>query len=392
VDLRDGAVKILYVISELTLGGAQKQLVELARQLAARGHEIKIYTLNDDVPRRAELAGSGVELIVDQKQSRLDLAVLRRLRAAILAWRPDVVHGFLFDGHLYSRIAAAGTGIPVLNSERSHGYRLSPLQHVAHRLTRTLARGVVANTHAGAAFAQRLFALPAGDVHVVWNGVRVEDLERSARTAVDYRFRFFGQRDVRVACLVGAIKPAKDYHLALQTAARLIAADPAWRVLFIGDRLAASGRYRPNRGSDTGDYKDSVLGHYERLDLSEKIKFAGLRTDVPAIVRQCDVLYVTSGHEGFPNVVLEAMALGVPVVSTEYSDIRRILPCEWQVVAERSPQALADAVLRAARERDAVATRQRQWVLANATVELAAAGLERIYEKYARPEVCAQLA
>ena len=385
-------MKILYVISELTLGGAQKQLVELARQLAARGHEIRIYTLNDDVPRRAELAGSGVELIVDQKRSRLDLAVLRRLRATIMRWHPDVVHGFLFDGHLYSRVAAAGTGIPVLNSERSHDYRLTPLQAVAHRLTRTLARGVVANTHAGAAFAQRLFALPPGDVHVVWNGVRVDDLERSARTAADYRFRFFGERDVRLACLVGAIKPAKDYRLALDTAARLIAADPSWRVLFVGDRLASPGRYRANPGSDTGDYKAAVLRHYESLGLPDRIKFAGLRTDVPAIVRQSDVLYVTSGHEGFPNAVLEAMALGVPVVSTEYSDIRRILPCDWQVVRARSARALADAVLRAARERDAVAARQRQWVLANATLEIAATALEQIYEKYAPPEICAQLA
>jgi glycosyltransferase involved in cell wall biosynthesis len=385
-------MKILYVISELTLGGAQKQLVELSKQLATRGHEVKIYTLNDDVPRRAELAGSAVELVVDQKSSRLDLAVLRRLRALILRWRPDLVHGFLFDGHLYSRIAAAGTGIPVLNSERSHGYRLSPLQHVAHRLTRALARGVVANTHAGAAFAQRLFALPAEDVHVVWNGVRVDEIERSARTALDYRFRFFGGSGVKVACLVGAIKPAKDYPLALATAARLIESDPAWRVLFVGDRLAASGRYRPNPGSDTGDYKSAVLRQYESLGLEDRIKFAGQRTDVPAIVRQCDVLFVTSGHEGFPNVVLEAMTLGVPVVSTEYSDIRRILPYDWQVVAERSAPALARAIRRAAGEREAVAARQRQWVVANATVEIAATALERIYEKYARPEVCAQLA
>jgi starch synthase (maltosyl-transferring) len=383
-------MRILYVISELTLGGAQKQLVELARELSARGHKIRIYTLNSDVPRRSELAGSGVQLSVDQKRSRLDLAVLRRLRRVVLEWRPHLVHGFLFDGDFYSRVAAFATGIPVLNSERSHDYSLSAVQRVALRLTRGLARGVVANTHAGAEFAQRLFGLPRADVHVVCNGVRVEELQRSACSDVDYRQVFFGDREVRLACVVGAIKPAKDCHLALATGARLVANHPEWRVLFIGDQLTAAGAYRPNHGSDTTDYKATVLRHYQSTGLQDEIKFAGLRTDVPAILRQCDVLYVTSRYEGFPNVVLEAMALGVPVVSTEYSDIRRILPFEWQVVGQRSPERLAEAVWRAHRERDLTVARQRQWVNANATMERAAAALEQVYEKYVRPEVCAQ--
>jgi len=375
-------MRILYVISELGFGGAQKQLAELAKQLAERGHKVAIYTLNREVRRELELESSAVTLIVDQKRAKLDLAVLWRLRRTINRWQPDIVHGFLFDGDFYSRVAALGSGIPVLNSERSHNYRLSPTQNLAHRLTRVLARGVVANSFAGKAFAQRLFALPSGHVHVVGNGLRLENLERQAETGTDYRIVFFGERHLRIGCLVGAIKPAKDYHLALETAARLIAADSGWRVLFVGDQLSASGAYQAGRESDTGDYKAGVLRHHERLGLSDKIKFAGLRTDVPAILRQCDVLYVTSRHEGFPNGVLEAMGLGVPVVSTEYSDIRRILPFPWQVVASRSPDDLARAVIAAHAQREAITARQKQWVIANATIEKAASELENVYRKY----------
>src|SRR6266850_4199463 len=376
-------MRILYVISGLGFGGAEKQLVELAKQLAGHGHEVAIYTLNRVVPREPELAGSGVKLIVDQKRAKLDLAVLWRLRRTINRWRPDIVHGFLFDGDLYSRVAALGSGIPVLNSERSDAYRLSWNQSLAHRLTRRLARGVVANTFSGKAFARRLFGLPFDDVHVVWNGIRLEELERQATaTTADFRSEFFGDRRVRVACLVGSIGPVKDYHLALESAARLIAADPAWRVLFVGDQLSASGAYQAGRESDTGDYKAGVLKHHARLGLCDKMKFAGLRTDAPAIIRQCDVLYVTSEHEGFPNSVLEAMGLGVPVVSTEYSDIRRILPFPWQVVASRSPDDLARAVIAAHARREAIAAQQKQWVIANATIEKAAMELELVYRKY----------
>jgi glycosyltransferase involved in cell wall biosynthesis len=383
-------MRILYVISELNFGGAEKQVVELARQLAERGHEVAIYTLNRMVPREPELAGSGVKLIVDQKRAKLDLAVLWRLRRMINRWRPDIVHGFLFDGDFYSRVAALGSGIPVLNSERNHNYRLSPTQKLAHRLTRALARGVVANSFAGKAFAQRLFALSPDHVHVVWNGLELEKLERQAETGTDYRIGFFGERHIRIACLVGWIKPQKDYHLALETAARLIAADSSWRVLCVGDELSTSGAYQAGRESDTGDYKAGVLRHYERLGLSDKIKFAGPRTDVPAILRQCDVLYVTSRHEGFPNGVLEAMGLGVPVVSTEYSDIRRILPFPWQVIASRSPDDLARAVIAAHAQREAIAARQKQWVIANATIEKAATELENVYRMYIEADPCAQ--
>jgi glycosyltransferase involved in cell wall biosynthesis len=84
------------------------------------------------------------------------------------------------------------------------------------------------------------------------------------------------------------------------------------------------------------------------------------------------------------------MGLGVPVVSTEYSDIRRILPFPWQVVPNRSPDDLARAVIAAHAQREAIAARQKQWVLANATIEKAATELENVYRKYTKSDPCAQ--
>jgi glycosyltransferase involved in cell wall biosynthesis len=387
------SMRILYVISGLSFGGAEKQLVEFARQLVSRGHEVAIYTLNRDAPRISELADSAVTLIIDQKAACFDPAVLWRLRKLIGDWRPDIVHGFLFDGNFYARVATLGKGIPVLNSERSDNYRLSRRQKLAHGLTRRLAHGVVANSYSGKAFAQQLFGLPADDVHVVWNGISLEAHERQASVeSKDYRIEFFGDRRVRLACLVASISPVKNYHLALDSAARLIATDPCWRVLFVGEQICAVGPYTSGSGSDTNAYKAEVLQHYERLGLADKIKFAGLRSDVPAIIRQCDVLYVTSSNEGFPNAVLEAMALGIPVVSTEYSDIRRILPFDAQVVARRVPEDVAQAVLWAHAGREMIAARQMQWVRAHCTIEKAADRLEQVYRKYTEPAAAAHAA
>ena len=386
-------MRVLFTISDLDLGGAQKQVVELARQLVRHGHEAAIYTLNDMAPRAKELEGSGVELVIDQKRTKLDPRVLLRLRRFIERFRPDIIHGFLFDGDIYARIAALGTGIPVLNSERSDNYEISRTQAIAHALTKGLVDGVVANSRSGGRFAERLYGYDPAHMHVVWNGMRIEDFERQAESDKDYKREFFGPGEHKVACLVGAIKPAKDYPLALETAASLVARAPEWRVLFLGDALASPvAGYQAGVHSDTSAYKNDVMVKYQELGIAERVKFAGARKDAPAIVKQCDVLFMTSCREGFPNVVLEAMVLGVPVVSTDYSDIRQILPRESQVVARRDGAAIAQAIIDTHLDGEAVAAEQKRWVRANATIEKATLNLERVYQRYVRPDAIAHAA
>ena len=380
-------MRVLFVISDLALHGAQKQVVELSRELAHRGHQIGIYTLNADAPRARELDGSGVGVFVDQKRCKLDPAVLLRLRRAIVASRAQVVHGLLFDGDIYARIAAIGTGAIVINSERSDNYEISSAQKIAHWLTRELVDGVIANSRSGSEFARRCYGYDARRMHVVWNGIRIDELERKAAATVDYREQFFGCQPVRVACMIGHIKPAKDYHLALDTAAALVRRAPEWRVLFLGEALGSPAAYKPGADSDTSEYKRGVMAHYERLSIAREVRFAGARPDAVAILAQCDVQLMTSCREGFPNVVLEGMVLGVPVVSTEYSDIRHILPRPGQIVASRRAEDLADAILAAHAEREAIAAEQQRWVRAHATIEHAARELERVYASYLRAGV-----
>lgn len=371
-------LRIVLVISSLITGGAETQVIAMSRELSRRGHAVMIYTLNDNNPRAPELDGSGVEIVADQKRMKLDLAVLYRLRKFIKSYRADIVHGFLYDGDLYSRLAATGTGISALNSERNDNYRLSPTQRMGLWATRHLAACVVANTIAGAQFARKMYEFPASRVHTVWNGIDLDRVDKRLKACTtDYRALLVRTTqglnpNLKIACLVGSIKPPKDYLLALDVAHRLTSKEKDWRIIFLGDQL-----------SNTGEYKTSVMAKFHALKLEDRVFFIGVRNDVPEILRQCDVVFSTSLHEGFPNVVLEAMAVNTPVVSTEYSDIRAILPNSWQIVSNRQPQALADAIHRAYEERQAVAETQRIWVEQNATQAISATNLETIYRQYA---------
>jgi glycosyltransferase involved in cell wall biosynthesis len=365
-------LRILHVISGLTTGGAERQIIILSRDLVRRGHEILIYTLNDRVPRLPELKDCGVRVVVDQKRLRLDPLVIARLRRTARSWGADVAHGWLYDGNIYTRIALRGLGIPVINSERSDNYRLSHAQRLGYALTRGWETALVANSHAGLAFASRLHHVPSNRGHVVWNGIDLVAAELEAAAAPALRATLWPGQEVFIACLVGTVTPPKDHLLALDAAAVLRQRDPRWRFLFVGD---------PSR--NPGAYPRAVQARLRELQLENVCRFTHERTDAIAHIAASDVLFSTSLFEGFPNVVLEAMACGTPVASVEYSDIRRILPLPWQVAPRRRPELLADAIERAARERSSVAAAQRAWVERHATAERSVTAMEAVYALYA---------
>ena len=368
-------MRVMFVISGLGLGGAERQVVLLSRELVRLGHQVSVYTLTRETPRLDELEGANVTVIVDQKRRRLDFGVLARLRQRIRSWRPDIVHGFLYDGDLYARLAAWGLGIPVLNSERSDSYALTAVQQLGYRATSALCRGIVANSHAGADFARRVHHMSRDHVHVVWNGIDVTEVDSRLSRSTRPAHEMAAGADVKRLCMVASIKPEKDYLLALRVVRRLVDDDPSWRLICVGDQLS----------DGAPGYKADVLSELHRLRLERFVKFVGHRRDVPEIIGSSDLLLVTSVREGFPNVVLEAMACGTAVVSTDYSDVRQILPVTGQVVGSRSGEAIAEAVVRCYRARRDIAAAQRTWVDTHGSASVSAARLMSVYERYVAP-------
>jgi glycosyltransferase involved in cell wall biosynthesis len=367
-------MRVLFVVSGLALGGAERQVVLLSKELVRLGHHASIYTLTRETPRIDELAGTDVDVVIDQKRQRLDIGSLRRLRRHIRTWRPDIVHGFLYDGDVYSRLAACGTGLPVLSSERNDNYAVSLIQRIGYRLTSMLCDGIVANSYTGAEFARRLHRVRKDQVDAVWNGIDLQEVDgRVARSQQPARHIFPGS-DLKLLCMVAAIKPQKDYPLALRVVRRLVDDDSSWRLICVGDEHP-----------DFRGYKTQVLAERDRLQLEPFVEFVGHRRDVPELIASSDLLLMTSVHEGFPNVVLEAMACGTAVVSTDYADVRRILPVPEQVVSSRAERELADAVVRCYRRRGELAKAQRRWVEKHGTASASAAALLAVYARYVVP-------
>jgi glycosyltransferase involved in cell wall biosynthesis len=377
-------IRPLFVNSGLGYGGAETQLIGVARELSRRGHDPHIFLLTRVAPRSGELASCGVPITADEKRQKIDIGVIYRLRNYIRNNSIDLVHGFLFDANVYSRIAGVGLKVPVLNAERSSDYQLSPSQRVAHALTKWRVDGVVANSYAGRSFSEKLYRLPLDRTYVNWNGIDLGELDRRCRSvATNYKVEFFGLEESKMAVFVGSINETKDPGLALLVADALIDSDPSWRVVFVGASFDGSHfDYEVKAVAESANLAAELVAKHHQLRNKDKILFVGRRKDAIEIISQSNVLFSTSVREGFPNVVLEAMAVGTPVVSTNYSDIKRILRNEEWVIDSRDPREMAMAIIHVNENRKAIGSELRKWVETNATIAKSTDTLLEIYGKY----------
>lgn len=364
-------MKIIYVISTLTLGGAERQVIETANKMATNGHAVSLYVLDGPLTRLDEVNQDVVKVEAVSRNKRGNITTLINLAKFIRVVKPDLIHSFLFDADVFCRLASlVGKKWVLFSSERNQVDNLSFKHRLVHKLTAFVVDAVVANSYAGSKTASAMY--PASvDQYVVWNGIDIKTVNgRVAASKENYKRLFFGRDDVKLAVKVASIKPQKNHPLALQIADSLIDKDPSWRVLFLGEKL----------NNEAGGYRKRIFDQYSQLQNKDKIIFGGNRTDVLEILAQADISFMTSHHEGFPNAVLESMASGVPVVTTNYSDVQKILENSGQVVdgnVDSFITAIAELI-----KNPKIVHNQKKWIEKNATTDKLASNLEKIYRTY----------
>ena len=147
-------------------------------------------------------------------------------------------------------------------------------------------------------------------MRVVHNGI---DLGRVPPFALDRRAARAARSGSiparRLVAQVGRLEPQKDYPTFLAAAARVAAALPDVDFLVVGE----------------GALRAELEALAARLGLADRVRFLGLRHDVPALLGGVDVLALTSRYEGLPNVVIEAMATGAVAVATDVGGCRELI-------------------------------------------------------------------
>jgi glycosyltransferase involved in cell wall biosynthesis len=369
-------VRVCLLISSLEFGGAERQVVEMARAFdRSRVHPI-VCSLSDQVPLAAMLPRGGADLHVVKKRGRLDFSVVFRVAALFRKHDIDVAHAFLFDCEIAARLAAMLTGVRVVSSERNADYDRPRVHRLALRLTRSLFDVMVANSHAGKQFNIRTQGLAPSRIEVVHNGVDTERFQPNRRAGEEFRRRIGVAPEARLVGMVASYKRQKghDNFLRMADIVRRSASDT--RFVLVGGPVGDPQQSR--------DYQDEMRRLCRSLGLDDHCVFVGNQQDVNAVYNACDVTVLLSRREGTPNTVLESMACGVPVVVSDVADNALIVAHGETgfIVPVDDPEAAATRVVgllesEPVRRRFGAAARSR--ACSEYSLVSAATKLERIY-------------
>jgi len=312
--------KILFVIDSLGTGGAERNLAEKLPQLRRLGVVTVVVGLRHrEEGVQQDLQGQGFDVRILTSLGLMGR--VKALRRIIRTEQPDLIQTVLFHSDLAGRLAAIGTSSKVISRLVNTDYDMVRLQdpninRMKFRLARLidgwtarhLTHHIYANSNAVKTAAMRDLGIPAEKITVIQEG---RDAERLGIPGIQRRnqarARLGLEEGQKVLVTIGRQDFQKGQQYLLEAMGLLVANHPDL-VLLVAGRL--------------GDVSGELESLRNRLGLQDQVQFLGHREDVPEILAVADLFVFPSFYEGLPGAVIEAMALGLPIVASDIEPVR----------------------------------------------------------------------
>lgn len=336
-------MKIVQLLPSLDLGGMERLAVDLARQQQAEGHEPSIYCTSHTGQLASEAEGAHVPVHSFGKKTGFSLRLIRDIASRLRVDRPDVLHAHNALVLHYGIAAARLARVPVVVNTR-HGGNMSWDPH-CERIWRQSVRwtdAVVFISERVREYYVTRDHLSRRNTSVIYNGINLEKFSaRPAHPAAALPL-------FRVGC-VGRLVPAKDHVTLIRAFALVIAVMPEAELHILGD----------------GPCRAGISQTAESLGIENRVFLHGAGHDVAGFLSTLDLFALSSIDEGLPISLMEAMAAGLPVVSTRLPGLTELAP--ESVIAgyctPGEPESLAEHILRAAKRPELLALGEaaRKW-------------------------------
>lgn len=364
-------LEITHVITSLNVGGAEAMLFKVVTSMDPARFKPRVLALSDMGTYGGRLQAHGVEVItLNMRPNRPDPRALEGLLRALRENPPDILQGWMYHGNLAALLGGKLTGAPhIVWNVRSADLDLNRYSRAlrvvvaVHGWFARLPEAIVVNSWAGYR-SHTANGHRASRWKVIPNGFDLEVFKPAPKARQMLRETLEIPDGIPLIGMVARHDPMKDHRTFLHASRALLDAGVDARFALVG----------PGYTVENPSFAKLVA----ELQLKDHVQLLGERHDIPNVLAGLDVFCLASLSEGFPNVVGEAMATGVPCVVTDVGDSAAIVGSTGLVVPPGDPKALARALQELAENAD---ERGRQGLAARARIE-SLYGLPAVVKQY----------
>lgn len=318
-------MKILYVITGLGLGGAERVVINLAEQMYQQGHQVKIAYLTGAVKIKPQL--SEIEVIYLGLESFASLLPASlKYRKLVKEYQPDVVHSHMVHANIFTRLNRFFLSIAKLICTAHNSNEGGKVRMLAYKYTNFLSDyNTNVSQEATNAFIKSK-AFTDKNIHTVYNGIDLEKFKKNINLNNVFDFH-----DVNFIS-VGRFNDQKDYPNLIYAVFQ-VKQQTTQAVKFY---IAGDGELRPQL--------EQLI---KELNLQNDIILLGARSDILELLNEADFFILSSKYEGLPTVVIEAMATQCFVIATDCGGSAEIMGDTGFLVEPQCSEKLAQAILKA---------------------------------------------
>jgi len=323
-------MKILYIITGLGQGGAERVVCDLADQMSELGHNVYLIYFYGEIITKPKSAA--IQIIKINLESFKDIPALPfNLIKHIKEIQPDVVHSHMFHANIISRLSRVFVKIPRLINTAHSSNEGGEIRMLSYRLTDAFSDLTTnVSEYATNKFVE-LKATPASRIKTIYNGVDFEKFkfDPNARESLIRELNLDSK--VKIILAVGRFHSAKNYPNLIKAISLLRMHLDSFVLLIAGE----------------GELRDELEQLIKQENLSSIVALLGSRTDIPQLMSACDVFALSSDYEGLPTVLIEALGCEADIVTTDVSGAREIVADNGYIVPIQDPLAISDALYKA---------------------------------------------
>ena len=355
----DEPIRVCHVSMCLQTGGLERLLVDFARFNDRKKFELQFLALAGDGQPAADIRAEGctVQVLNDSLRVR-KLRSLAQLVHHLKNQRTQIVHTHNTYAQFYGALAAKLAGVPiVINTQHGRGCGDSWKAHWQFKLANRWTKRVVGVSHDAARLCQQQDRRAHDKITTIWNGINLD------------RFTFRSPQRTPTAISVARLSGSKDFSTLLRAVCLVLPHVPDIRLRIVGD----------------GPERMKLESLIDELNIRPQVELLGERHDVPALLAESGFFVSSSLSEGISLTLLEAMAVGLPIVTTAVGGNPEVVldGHTGRLAPAGDPAALARAIVDLCAERDlwsAMGTLGRQRVEQHFEVRQMIRNYEDLYE------------